>query len=79
MANKKEKEEIEEQVVTQEESKVEEPVAETPKAKTKSVRNRSDGKIELLINNEVVVFPPKGTVEVPIDFDVPNGIGLYVK
>ena len=79
MANKKEKEEIEKQVVTQEESKVEEPVAETPKAKTKSVRNRSDGKIELLINNEVVVFPPKGTVEVPIDFDVPNGIGLYVK
>lgn len=48
------------------------------KSKTKKVRNRSNCKVELLIEGKVVVFPPKGTVEVPYDFDVPNGIGLYV-
>ena len=68
MANKKEQEAKEQQVATPSEE-----------VKTKMVRNRGNGKIELLINGSVVVFPPKSTVEVPIDFNVPNGIGLYVK
>lgn len=55
------------------------PQEKTLKAKTKIVHNRGNGKIELLINGNVVIFPPKGSVEVPIDFDVPFGIGLYVK
>lgn len=67
MANKKEQEEIKEQTTP------------TPKVTTKKVRNRSNGKVELFIDNKVVVFPPKGTVEIPYDFDVPNGIGLYVE
>ena len=67
MANKKEQEEVREQKTP------------TPEVKTKKVRNRSNGKVELLIENEVVVFPPKSTVEVPDDFEVPNGIGLYVE
>lgn len=46
--------------------------------KTKLVRNRGMGKVELLINGRVVVFLPKHTVEVPSDFNVPSGIGLYV-
>jgi len=53
--------------------------AEMPsQPRTKKVRNRGNGKIELLIEGKIVVFPPKGTVNVPIDFEVPNGIGLYV-
>ena len=66
MANKKETEVREHQDVPPSEKR------------TKKVRNRSNCKVELLIEGKVVVFPPKGTVEVPQDFDVPNGIGLYV-
>lgn len=67
MANKKDAEVREQQV------------AAPSKKRTKKVRNRSNCKVELLIEGKVVVFPPKGTVEVPYDFDIPNGIGLYVK
>lgn len=66
MSNKKEAEVREQQVAT------------SSKSRTKKVRNRSNCKVELLIEGKVVVFPPKGTVEVPYAFDVPNGIGLYV-
>lgn len=74
MANRKESGVNSQQVVAPQEEVIEEA-----KTKTKTVRNRSNGKIELLINGEIVVFPPKSSVEVPIDFEVPGGIGLYVK
>lgn len=55
-------------------------VQERPsKKKTKSVRNRSGHRVELVIDGKVVVFLPGKVVEVPMDFDVPNGLGLYVR
>ena len=47
--------------------------------KTKGVRNRSGHRVELVIDGEVVVFLPGKITEVPIDFQVPNGLGLYVR
>lgn len=47
--------------------------------KTKKVRNRSGNKIELVVEGKVVVFTPGKVVEVPMDFDIPNGLGLYVR
>ena len=47
--------------------------------KTKSVRNRSGHRVELIIDGKVVVFLPRKIVEVPASFDVPTGLGLYVK
>lgn len=47
--------------------------------KVKFVRNRSGHRVELVVNDRVVVFLPGKVVEVPIDFDVPNGLGLYVR
>ena len=47
--------------------------------KTKSVRNRSGHRVELVINGKVVVFLPGKVVEVPMDFEIPNGLGLYVR
>lgn len=47
--------------------------------KVKFVRNRSGYRVELVVNDRVVVFLPGKVVEVPIDFDVPNGLGLYVR
>lgn len=47
--------------------------------KTKTVRNRSGHKIELMVEGKVVVFTPGKVVTVPMDFDVPNGLGLYVR
>ena len=46
-------------------------------AKTKSVRNRSGHRVELVIEGKVVVFFPGKITKVPVDFDVPNGLGLY--
>lgn len=53
--------------------------SEVQKTATKSVRNRSGHKIELVIDDKVVVFMPGKVVEVPMDFDVPTGLGLYVR
>lgn len=50
-----------------------------PAKKTKSVRNRSGHKVELVIEGKVVVFLPGKTVEVPMDFQIPNGLGLFVR
>lgn len=47
--------------------------------RTKSVRNRSGHRVELVVNNRVVVFIPGKVVRVPMDFDIPSGLGLYVK
>ena len=47
--------------------------------KTKKVRNRSGHKIELLVNGKIVVFMPGKVTEVPSDFSVPSGLGLYVR
>lgn len=47
--------------------------------KTKSVRNKSGHKVELVIDGKVVVFLPGTVVEVPMDFEIPNGLGLYVR
>ena len=47
--------------------------------KTKSVRNRSGHRVELVIDGKVVVFLPGKVVEVPMDFEIPNGLGLYVR
>lgn len=54
---------------------INEPTVQTPQ--TKRVRNRNDYKVELLINGNVVVFPPKKTVEIPTNFSVPSNLGLY--
>ena len=55
-------------------------VQERPsKKKTKSVRNRSGHRVELVIDGKVVVFFPGKVVEVPMNFDIPNGLGLYVR
>ena len=51
------------------------PAVQAPQ--TKRVRNRNDYKVELLIDGNVVVFPPKKTVEIPANFDIPNNLGLY--
>lgn len=47
--------------------------------RTKGVRNRSGHRVELVIDDKVVVFLPGKITEVPMDFQVPNGIGLYVR
>lgn len=47
--------------------------------KTKSVRNKSGHKVELVIDGKVVVFLPGTVVEIPMDFEIPNGLGLYVR
>lgn len=47
--------------------------------KTKVVRNRSGHKIELLIDQRVVVFLPGKSTEVPVDFEIPSNVGLYVR
>ena len=52
-----------------------EQTVQTPQIKR--VRNRNDYKVELLIDGNVVVFPPKKTVEIPANFDVPSNLGLY--
>ena len=54
-------------------------VQQKPAKKTKSVRNRSGHRVELVIDGKVVVFFPGKVVEVPMDFDIPNGLGLYVR
>lgn len=46
---------------------------------TKSVRNRSGHRVELVINGKVVVFQPGKITNVPIEFEVPKGLGLYVR
>lgn len=56
-----------------------EEVAEKATIQTKGVRNRSGHRVELVINDKVVVFLPGKVTEVPGDFQVPNGIGLYVR
>jgi hypothetical protein len=48
-------------------------------SKTKGVRNRSGHRVELVIDGKVVVFLPGKVTEVPMDFQVPNGLGLYVR
>lgn len=53
--------------------------AEQKTATTKLVRNRGGHRVELVIDGKVVVFMPGKVVEVPIDFDIPSGIGLYVR
>lgn len=47
--------------------------------KTKGVRNRSGHRVELVIDGKVAVFLPGKVTEVPMDFQVPNGLGLYVR
>lgn len=49
------------------------------KRKTKKVRNRSGHRVELIIDGKVVVFLPSKIVEVPDSFQIPNGLGLYVR
>lgn len=43
----------------------------------KFVRNRSGHKVELVIEGKVFVFLPGKVVEVPLDFAIPNGLGIY--
>lgn len=49
------------------------------KKKTKSVRNRSGHRVELIIEGKVVVFYPGKITEVPVNFELPTGLGLYVR
>ena len=53
-------------------------LSEESKVNTKVVHNRNGYKIELVVNGAVVVLLPGKSVEVPIDYEVPLGIGLYV-
>lgn len=55
------------------------PALPGPVKATKKVRNRSGQRIELVINDKVVVFPPGSIVDVPKNFDIPAGIGLFVR
>lgn len=55
------------------------PSKSTASVRNKSVRNRSGHKIELFIKGKTVVFMPGKVTEVPFDFDVPSGLGLYVR
>lgn len=55
------------------------PLSKTSKKTTKFVRNRGGHRVELVINGRVVVFLPGKSVEIPIDTEVPNGLGLYVR
>lgn len=54
-------------------------VSEKKKPAVQRVRNRSGHRVELVIDNQVVVFLPGKTVEIPADFPIPGGLGLYVK
>ena len=63
-----------EKIETQSATDIQKPVK-----KTKSVRNRSGHKVELLIDGKVVIFLPGKVVEVPVDFQIPGGLGLYVR
>ena len=45
----------------------------------KIIGNRSGHRIELVIDNRVVVFLPGQAQKVPIDFPIPENIGLFVK
>lgn len=47
--------------------------------KMKNVRNKSGHRVELIVNNQVVVFLPGKITRVPEDTDIPNGLGLYVR
>lgn len=56
-------------------------MAETKKTgadapKTKTIKNRSNHRVELLVNGSVIVFLPGSSVKVPADFNVPQGLGL---
>lgn len=51
---------------------------EEAKIATKMVRNRNGYKIELIVNGVVAVILPGKAIEVPMDYVVPAGIGLYV-
>ena len=64
-----------EKIVTQGTVDVQKPVKKT----TKAVRNRSGHKVELVIDGKVVVFLPGKVVEVPTEFQIPGGLGLFVK
>ena len=48
--------------------------AEAPK--TKTIKNRSNHRVELLVNGSVIVFLPDSSVKVPAEFNVPQGLGL---
>lgn len=50
-----------------------------PTSRGKLVRNRSGQRVELFINGRTVVFMPGKITEVPMDFDIPSGLGLYVR
>ena len=50
------------------------PGAEAPKMKT--VKNRGNHRVELLVNGSVIVFLPGSSVKVPAEFNVPQGLGL---
>lgn len=55
-----------------------EKVVTTPRA-FKSVKNRNMYKVELVINDRVVVFPPGKSVSVPENASIPEGLGLYIR
>lgn len=46
---------------------------------TKSVRNRSGHRVELIVGGEVRVLFPGDTISVPADTEILEGIGLLVR
>ena len=54
-------------------------VQQKPAKKIKLVRNRSGHRVELVNGGKVMVFLPGKITEVPVDFEIPNGLGLYVR
>ena len=45
----------------------------------KTVHNRNKYKIELVVNGAVVVILPGKSVQLPVEYKVPENIGLYVR
>lgn len=46
---------------------------------TKSVRNRSGHRVELIVDGNVRVLFPGDTISVPVDTEILEGIGLLVR
>lgn len=61
-------------------SKNEEKISQSLyKRRMKTIRNRSGHRVEIMVDGKIVVVLPNTAVNVPADFVVPNGIGLYEK
>ena len=49
------------------------------KSATKKVSNRNNYKVEVFSLGKVFVFPPKATITVPEEVNIPTGLGLVIR